>query len=151
MFDYVKFQAFKQLFLLKLHSDLIQPSAWVLLKSVLIGGDRKRILCFYVILAGRSRVLIQTIKISNSRGNVFVDGLSLALAVIFTLPFRLHVLTLICIYKLWQFVLVSETGSLCHPGCPGTHLVDQAGRLLPLSAGMSHHRPAKYFFLNCLR
>jgi hypothetical protein len=39
--------------------------------------------------------------------------------------------------QLFCFVLFFQTGSLCSPGCPGTHSVDQAGlelKNLPASA-----------------
>jgi hypothetical protein len=55
------------------------------------------------------------------------------------------------------FVFLGDRVSLCSPGCPGTHSVDQAGLELRKSAclclpsagikGMCHHCPANLFLM----
>jgi hypothetical protein len=51
------------------------------------------------------------------------------------------------------FLVFQDRVSLCSPGCPGTHFVDQAGlelRNLPASSagikGVYHHRRAWFCF-----
>jgi hypothetical protein len=43
----------------------------------------------------------------------------------------------VCLFFVFVFVFFQDKVSLCSPGCPGTHFVDQAGlelRNLPASA-----------------
>jgi hypothetical protein len=61
----------------------------------------------------------------------------------------IFVIYFICIYLFIYLFIFQDRVSLCSPGCPGTHFVDQAGlelRNLPVSAppsagteGVRHH------------